>query len=90
VCGETRIPRDMCAGKRDPRGNTYHCDTGFCVSHQWLRGGRGENTKAKGNWIVLKCSLCRESVSYLGHVVSREGVAMNTSSGVDHSLQLLF
>jgi len=21
VCGETRIPRDMCLGKRDPRGN---------------------------------------------------------------------
>ena len=28
MCGETRIPRDMCAGKHTTRGNTYHYDTG--------------------------------------------------------------
>ena len=26
--GETRIPRDMCAGKHASRGNTNPCDTG--------------------------------------------------------------
>ena len=29
MCGETRIPRDMCAGKHATRGNTYHYDTGL-------------------------------------------------------------
>ena len=28
MCGETRIPRDMCAGKHATQGNTYHYDTG--------------------------------------------------------------
>ena len=31
MCGETRIPRDMCAGKHDTRGNTHPYDTGFHV-----------------------------------------------------------
>ena len=31
MCGETRIPRDMCAGKHYTWGNTYHYDTGIDV-----------------------------------------------------------
>ena len=31
MCGETRIPRDVCAGNTLP-GETYHCDTGYTVS----------------------------------------------------------
>ena len=28
MCGETHIPRDICAGKHDTRGNTHPYDTG--------------------------------------------------------------
>ena len=30
MCGETRILRDMCAGKHSSLGNTYHWNTGVC------------------------------------------------------------
>ena len=39
VCGETRVPSDMCAGKYDSRGNTIHGETHITVTPAWCRGG---------------------------------------------------
>ena len=60
MCGETLIPRDMCVGKRDPRGNTYHCDSGYfskendLASHFMVVQAAG--TKIKTLYLVTKLS----------------------------------
>ena len=37
MCGETGIPRDMCAGNMKPGGNTHPCDSDFTVNKNLVK-----------------------------------------------------